>query len=262
MQCVAKFRLIDIDRLSPGNNQRTFFPKLEELADLVEESGWVQTLYVNDDLTIDAGERRFRACKIVNDRAVKRGEKRPWEKLPCMVWDGDEDARFDLNVAENSGRIDLRFIELARLMQRYREGRGLDMAAIGRKTGFHPDTVSRYISILERAHPKIIERLDNGEQIPIEYLIKIHTISNKDIQLVRLEQWLGNPVAETEAPKSRQRKAGLSRRKQVAVVSLLQESGASDETIQVAQYMAGMRETLPHKWHQKLSRKRPRQRPD
>lgn len=249
--------MVDITTLSPGNNQRVFFPGLEELANLIDDSKWVQNLYVNPDGTIDAGERRYRACKLLNERASKQGLPIPWPKLPCMVWDGDENERFDLNVAENAGRVDLRFIELARLMQRYREGRGLDNASIGKKTGFHPDTVDRYIKILDRSHPKIIERLDNGEQIPIEYLIKIHTIRDKDIQLLRLEQWLGNPVTEaTDDPKSKQRKAGLSRRKMVAVVSLLQESGATDETIQVAQFMAGMRTTLPHKWHLKLSQKR------
>ncbi len=256
------FEECDIDSLSPGNNQRQFFPGLEELATDIEKSGWIQTLEVSDN-TIVAGERRWRAAKLVNARAIARGEEPPWCKLPCMVRILNERGAFDLNVAENMGRVELRFIELAKIFKTYRESYGLDNNEIGQRTGYDPDTVSRYISILEKTHPEIIARLNNGEQIPTELLIKIHTIRDKEVQKLRLEQWLGNPVELPENQKSRLRANALSRRKMVALIKVLQESEASEETIQVAQYMAGMRQTLPKQWQKKLtSRKLSRARLD
>lgn len=258
------FAMVDINKLSPGNNQRKFFPELGELAGAIESSGWVQTLEVDSNCVIIAGERRWRACRLLNDTALKVGSELPWPQLPCMVsGDMTDEQVFGKNVAENMGRVDLRFIELARIFAAYRERFGLDNDSIGKRTGFRPETVSRYISIVEKCHPDIIARLDNGESIPVDYLIKIHTIRDKEVQKLRLEQWLGNPVTESEATaKSRQRATALSRRKMVALVHLLQKSDYPPEAIAVAQFMAGMKPTLPGKLHLKLSRTPTRQRTD
>lgn len=250
--------LVPIERLSPGNNQRQFFEGIEELAQLIKESEWVNVLHIKPNGEIVAGERRWRACKHLNALAKQAGEPKPWPELPCLIDESDDESGiYDIGVSENSGRSQLRFIETARIMRYYRDERGLDSSTVGRKTGFAKDTVNRYLAILEKCHPDIIKRLDNGEQISTDILIRVHGLK-KDLQLLRLEQWQGTaPITESETSKVRQRKAGLSRRKLGALVKILQESGAADETIQVAQFIAGMRETLPHKWHLKLSRRRP-----
>lgn len=257
------FEMRDIDSLSPGDNQRKFFPGLEELAGLIEESGWVNTLEVNDDGTIIGGERRWRACKILNAKAESAGTLIPWPQLPCMVNFLDEKAAFQRNVAENMGRVDLRFIEISRIFKSYRDRYGFSDSQIGAKCGYSAETVHRYISILDRCHPDIIKRLDNGEQISVEFLTKIYTIRDKEIQLLRLNQWLGNPTEQTsEAAPSRERAAALSRRKMVALIKLLQQGNYQEETIQIAQFIAGMRNTLPNKLHLKLSRKQRQPRRD
>lgn len=252
------FEMVDIDRLSPGDNQRKFFPGLEDLASAIAINGWVNTLEIQSDGSIIAGERRWRACKILNAKAAEKGDKLPWPQLPCMVNFLDEKAAFQRNVAENMGRVDLRFIELSRIFQSYRERFGLGDSEIGSKCGYSSETVHRYISIIERVHPDILKRLDNGEQISVEFLTKIYTIRDKDIQLLRLNQWLGNPTEQSEATPSRERAAALSRRKMVALIKLLQAGNYQEETIQVAQFIAGMRSSLPNKLHLKLSRRQPR----
>lgn len=239
-----------INELRPGKNSRKFFPDLESLADQIAESGWVQTLQVKPDGEIIAGERRFRACQILHKRDGS------WSKLPCIVIDADDNEAFDLNALENLGRAELRFIELARIFQSYREVYGKSNEEIGKACGFRAETVSRYISILEKCHPDIITRLENGDEIPPHVLINVHRISDKEVQKVRLEQWLGTaPVTASEVKPSKQRVSKLSRRKMLQVVQLLQEV-ATEETIQVAQYLAGLRQTLPNKWHLRLSQTR------
>lgn len=255
---------VDITRLSPGKNPRVFFPGIVELAELIRESEVVEPLTVLPNGEIQSGERRYRACILLNDQAKKNREEIPWPTLPVVVRDFDDKEAHDWSVQANLGRVDFRFIELARIFHTYREQYGLSNVEIAKKTGYAEETVSRYISILEKTHPDIIKRLDNGDEIPVDLLIKIHTIRDKEIQKLRLEQWLGNPAPETEAAPNRIRKAALSRRKLLALVKLLQEVEAEEQTIQVVQFIAGQRETLPHKWHLRLkpSRKAHQQAPE
>jgi hypothetical protein len=264
---VAKVRALEVssdiqqipyERLKPGPNPRRFFPGLVELAGRIEKSGKVDPLTVLPDGSILSGERRWRSCGLLNENARKAGQPIPWPTLPVLVDAYNEKANRDWAVNANLGRVDFRFIELAHIFEDYRTQVGLSDKEIAETTGYDVDTVGRYVRILEKTHPDIISRLENGEQFPIELLIKIHTIPDKEVQKLRLEQWLGNPAPESETAKQRERRPVLSRRKMVALVKLLQEQGAAEETVAVAQFITGMRQTLPHKWHLRLSR-RPRQ---
>lgn len=240
------YKLVQIGDIRPGSNQRKFIDGVEELAKLIERSNWVCPLVVTSDGEIVAGERRYRACLLL---------KRP--SIPIEIFDGTEQEYLDRNAVENLGRREFRFIELARIFAAQRAaGRKNDEIAL--RTGYNTDTVSRYINSLEKLHPDIVKRLDNGDIIQTEYLLKLYTIKNKDVQLLRLNQWLGNPIESSKAPETanQSRTNPLRRKKMVQLIKVLQDSGATDETIQVAQYLAGMRQTLPHKWHLKLSPKR------
>lgn len=252
---------LEIEKIKPGSNTRLFFDGIVELSETIEESGWISPITVNKKtLEIVRGERRWRAATYLNDNARRKGEKPPWPKMPVEWFEGDEREEFSANVAENAARQELRFIEWARIFQKYRENYGLSNDEISKKTGYDSATVSRYISILEKTHPDIIKRLDNGEQIPVSLLISIHTIRNKDTQLLRLDQWYGKPAAEGTVTESKQRTGKLNRKRLIALLKLLQEKGASQETVEVVQFIAGMRQTLPNKLHLQLGQKRVRQR--
>lgn len=249
--------LIPIEELEPGINSRQFFPGIQELADLIANSGNVVDLEVDQDLVIVSGERRYRACQLLNQNALKEGKVAPWPKLPCKIIVGDSNKKFDRHVAENAGRENLRFIEQARVFKKYRDEQGLDNATIGKKTGFDSTTVSRYCTILEKTNPKIIALLDDGKLIPIDVLYKLSLIPHHDVQLLRFEQWQGTAaLTGNEAKQSKQRGTALSRRKQLNLISVLQEAKYSPEAIMVAQFIAGQRNTLPNQLHLKLSRKR------
>lgn len=245
--------------LRPGQNKRRFFPGIAELASTIEESQRVMPLQVTPDGEIIAGERRWRATKLLNENAIRNGEEAPWAKIPCEVIEVEDSQKFDWNVQENMGRQDFRFIELAHIFREYRETYNYTVEQIGKRTGYNPTTVSAYIAILDKLHPDIISRLENGELISTDILIRLKSIKDQEVQKLRLEQWLGNPITEsgTEAKQARARTAMLSRRKLMALIKVLQQAEADPETIAVASYIAGLRETLPHKWHLKLSRPRP-----
>ncbi len=249
---------VEIDKLSPGNNQRVFFLGIVELANQIEASGRIVPLDIARSGRIIAGERRYRAACLLNENAKKNRKKLPWPMLEVRVLDLTDQETLDWNVQENLGRSDFRFIELARIFLAYRET-GLNNRQIMAKTGYNEDTVGRYLNILEKAHPDIIARLDKGEIIPTDLLITLHTIKPQDIQLVRLEQWLGNPVTESETVKTRERRSVLPRRKLMQLIKLMGEANYPPEAIQTVQFIVGARDSLPGKIHQKLSHRRPRQ---
>lgn len=247
---------VEIGKLRPGKNARVFFEDITELAERIRTSGWVSELLITEDGEIIAGERRWRACCYLNDVARRKGEKPPWTKLPCQVKDLDEKEVFDLNVAENAARQELRFIEWCRIFQNYRNEYGYSDPEIASRTGYDAQTVGKYISVIEKLHPDIVKRLDNGEKIPVNLLLKIYSIRNKSVHLVRLEQWYGNPTQTAAEPKSRERRSSLSRKKLLALLKVLEQKQAQPETLEVVRYIAGMRETLPHKWHLLLGPKK------
>lgn len=248
--------LIAIGKLRPGANTRVFFEGIVELAKLIEESGWVSPLSVDETGEIQAGERRWRACCYLNDVARRKGEPQPWLELPYEEFEGDALLR---NVAENAGRQELRFIEWAHIFEKYR-ARGYDNERIAVLTGYDSTTVSRYLAILEKSHPDIIKRLDNGDRIPVNLLITLHKIPNKEVQLQRLNQWYGAPNQQHETvPKSKERVGSLSRKKLLKLLRILQEKEAQPETVEVVMYIAGLRQKLPNNWHLLLSRKKPPQ---
>lgn len=246
----------ETDRLTPGNNQRMFFPGIVELSELIADSGHVAELEVTDKGVIVSGERRWRACCLLNDSAKKKGEDIPWPKLPVFIVEPDADY-FTRNVSENAGREQLRFIEWARIFKTYREKYELTNEQIAKKTGYESFTVSRYINVVEKLSPKIVSKLEDGVIYPTDILIKLSQIKDHEVQLLRLEQWLGTAAHQTsDVKQAKQRSTALSRRKQVALIKLLQEANYPPEAIAVAQFIAGQKATLPNQLHLKLSRKR------
>lgn len=238
------YKVLPIGDISTGANQRQFFDGIPELAARINDSKWVSPIVVTSEGVIVAGERRYRACQLLK-----------LEAIPCEIFDGTEEELLDRNTSENLGRRDFRFIELCRIFKSQRD-KGRTLEQVATKTGYSSDTISRYVSVLTKCHPDIIKRLDNGDVISIDILYKLSQIKSHEVQLLRLKQWLEEPTNQSEPGPAKQRTAPLRRKRMVQLLKVLQESGATDETIQVAQFMAGMRQTLPHKWHLKLSQRR------
>ena len=93
-------------RPNPYQPRKTFDEKaLNELADSIREHGVFQPIIVRNTISgyeIIAGERRFRASKIVG-----------LEKIPAIVVDFDDKAMMEISLLENIQREDLNAIEEA-----------------------------------------------------------------------------------------------------------------------------------------------------
>lgn len=105
---------IKISQIVPGKNDRTVFDEtgLRELADNIKEHGLIQPITVRYKKTsrqfeIIAGERRFRACKLLK-----------WKKIPAIVKIMKDEEAAAITLAENIARQSLDPIDEAQAYQR------------------------------------------------------------------------------------------------------------------------------------------------
>jgi ParB family transcriptional regulator, chromosome partitioning protein len=126
MTTKPNFKTIEVDRIDPDPNQpRKEFAEaeLQELADSLTANGQLQAIAVRYDrtsrrYTLVVGERRWRAAQLAG-----------LETLNAQVFDVDDDAAFELQIAENVNRLDMTPMEEATAYNVLR-GRGWDVARI------------------------------------------------------------------------------------------------------------------------------------
>lgn len=112
---VENISMLDVKDIEPDPNQpRKQFDEnsIKELANSIKEKGLLQPIIVRkvgDKYLIIAGERRYRACKLLG-----------MEKIPCVVKAVD-DAKdiLEIQIIENMQREDISQIERARALQEY-----------------------------------------------------------------------------------------------------------------------------------------------
>ena len=99
-------------------------------------------------------------------RAAKRGGL---EEVPCTIRVADGDEAFLLNAVENLHRRQLTGAERVRAIERL-AATDLGVREIGRRTGFHPATISRWLKIDRRPLVKAAlerEALDLGRAMAL-----------------------------------------------------------------------------------------------
>jgi len=112
---VENISMLSLKDIEPDPNQpRKQFDdnSIKELANSIKEKGLLQPIIVRkvgDKYLIIAGERRYRACKLLG-----------MEKIPCIVKAVD-DAKdiLEIQIIENMQREDISQIERARALQEY-----------------------------------------------------------------------------------------------------------------------------------------------
>jgi ParB family chromosome partitioning protein len=140
----AKSASLPIDSLVPGTYQprRSFHDaELEELAESIRQQGLIQPIVVrprNDgSYEILAGERRWRACRLVGK-----------ESIEVVVKDVDDQAALAMSLIENIQRENLNPIEEAEGYQRLIDDFGLKQALVGQLVGKSRSRISRLLSLL------------------------------------------------------------------------------------------------------------------
>ncbi len=143
---------VPIDSIQRGDNDRQSFDQvaLEELSESIRAHGLVQPITIRPisswlemerghqiQYQIVAGERRWRACKLL-----------AWTEIPAIVRTLDDEAASAIMLAENIGRKDLTPIEEANAYRRRIDQFGWSETQVADVAGVSPDLVRRRLSLL------------------------------------------------------------------------------------------------------------------
>ena len=148
---------IDISKIYPNPNQpRKNFDKesLNELAESIRIHGLIQPILVNkmdDGYLIIAGERRYRACKLVGlkeiDAIVKNYSPRQIEEI---------------SIIENLQREDLNPIEIAKSLQTLMHEYNITQEDVASRLGISRSAVANYVRLLS-LYPEVIDMVTKGK---------------------------------------------------------------------------------------------------
>lgn len=199
---------VELDLIVPNPNQpRTHFDEetLDELAASIRELGVIApvTLRKNSDGTylIIAGERRYRASKIVGLRTI-----------PAYIKTAEDEQVMEMALIENIQREDLNAIEIALSFYRLMEDYKLTQEKLSERVGKKRTTITNYLRLLK---------------LPAEIQMGI---KDKKIDMGHARAILGlnDPVAQLHLYDAIQRQ-GLSVRKVEEMVRLFAETGSFEK---------------------------------
>lgn len=147
---------IPIERIDePGslqNSRQTYADtSIAELASSIREHGFLQPLCVRP--------RGQRYALVFGVRRLRAARQAGFQEVPCTIRVADDDRAFLLNAIENLHREQLSNAERVATIERL-AATGLGVREIGRRTGFNPSTISRWLRI--NARPKLKRALEDG----------------------------------------------------------------------------------------------------
>jgi len=179
---------IPISQIIPGKNDRTIFDEkgLRELADTIKEQGLIQPITVRSakdgkHFEIIAGERRFRACKLLG-----------WQTISAILADlKDEDASA-ITLAENIARKSLDPIDEACAYQSRIDSFGWSIEDLSRYAGTSTIHIQFRLKLLKLI-PEI-QKLIRGGNILIGYAqILAGADLDSNFQLLAFSKLRDNP---------------------------------------------------------------------
>jgi ParB family chromosome partitioning protein len=179
---------IPISRIIPGKNDRTIFDEsgLRELADNIKEHGLIQPItirYVEDckQFEIIAGERRFRACKLLG-----------WQTIPAIITVLEDQETSAVTLAENIARKSLDPIDEACAYQSRIESFGWSIEDLSKYAGTSTIHIQFRLKLLKLI-PEI-QKLIRGGNIQIGYAqILAGTSLDSNFQLLAFSKLRDNP---------------------------------------------------------------------
>lgn len=169
---------------------------LKELANSIEKHGVIQPILVrkiDDKFEIVAGERRFRASKLINK-----------DIIPGIVKDLDDYEQENLSLIENVQREDLSPYEEALAYKSIINNYKMTQDELAKALGKSRPYISNTIRLL-RLDERVLEFLKTGE---ISYSIgrELLSISDKDEQFKRAVEIIEKGISVKEVSKAKKRK--------------------------------------------------------
>jgi ParB/RepB/Spo0J family partition protein len=183
---------IPISQIIPGKNDRTIFDEsgLRELADSIKEHGLIQPMTVRHakdgkHFEIIAGERRFRACKLLG-----------WQTIPAIITVLEDEEASAITLAENIARKSLDPIDEARAYQSRIESFGWSIEDLSKYAGTSTIHIQFRLKLLKLI-PEI-QKLIRGGNIQIGYAqILADTNLDSNFQLMAFSKLRDNPKPTT-----------------------------------------------------------------
>ncbi len=192
-EALQNFFELPIKNLQPGKYQprKDFEPsELESLADSIRAQGIIQPVLVRhlsqDNYEIIAGERRFRAAKLVG-----------LEKIPVVVKKVEDKSAMAMALIENIQRTDLNPLEEAQALDRLSKEFGLTHIQVAEAVGKSRATVTNLLrlltltdetkNLLERGeidlgHAKVLLALRGHQQNQVARQVKIRGLSVRETE--------------------------------------------------------------------------------
>ena len=173
---VANTQDIELSLIGTNPYQpRTIFEEesLQELADSIKQHGLIQPITVRKvgaTYQIISGERRFRACSMVN-----------LTKLPAYVRTADNEQMLSFALIENIQRQDLNAIELAISYQRLISECNLKQEEVADRLSKKRSTITNYLRLLKL--PDAIQKAIKEKQITTGHAKALSSVENIDQQL-------------------------------------------------------------------------------
>ena len=167
---------IDINDIKPNTGQpRKHFDeeKLEELASSIQQHGLIQPIVLRKLKTgyeIVAGERRWRACRIVGLKEV-----------PCIVKELTDEENMLLAIIENMQREDLNPIEEAEGLKQMIDTYGLTQEQVSYSVGKSRPYITNSLRLLKL--PEEVRTLTASGEISVGHAKALAAVKDRDKQI-------------------------------------------------------------------------------
>ena len=178
---------------NPGQARNDFSTeKLDELVISIRELGIVQPIVVrsleNGNYEIIAGERRWRACKMIG-----------MEQIPAIIKNYSKIEATAVSLIENIQREDLNSLEEANAYKRLMDGFSLtqeDVAGMVGKSRSHIANIVRLLSL-----PEEIKTLLGKNSISTGHAKALLSLNDEELQLKVVEKIITNNLSVRETEK-------------------------------------------------------------
>ncbi len=143
--------------------------KIQELAASIKEHGVFSPILVRKGVQgyeLVAGERRLRACKIIE-----------LDKIPAIILDFSEEQMMEISILENIQREDLNAIEEAQSYQRLMERLDYTQEKLSQRVGKSREYVANILRLLKL--PRSIQQLVSESQLSMGHVRPLITLDDE-----------------------------------------------------------------------------------
>jgi ParB family chromosome partitioning protein len=190
---------------NPDQPRRDFNPEeLKELADSIKIHGVLQPIIVSEKVdggyNLVAGERRFRASKLLN-----------LPTIPAIVKVLENEQQLEVALIENIQRSELNALEEAFAYQRLIEEFGLTQQDVADKVGKSRSVVANTLRLLTL--PEAVQKALIEKKISMSQARAILGISDQNEQLEMLKSMLGEKITVRDLEQKVRDKKGKTPRR-------------------------------------------------